>query len=82
MLDIGNLLDEETLQYALESGIINLSYVKDKIEMNKKEKILANHQYKIWKGNDNKWRTYLPNGEGRKLVKRSTENSIKEYRTI
>ena len=78
MLDIGNLLDEETLQYALESGIINLSYVKDKIEMNKKEKILANHQYKIWKGNDNKWRTYLPNGEGRKLVKRSTENSIKD----
>ena len=78
MLDIGNLLDEETLQYALESGIINLSYVKDKIEMNKKEKILANHQYKIWKGNDNKWRTYLPNGEGGKLVKRSTENSIKD----
>lgn len=78
MFDIGNLLDEETLKYALESGIINLSYVKDKIEMNKKEKILSNHQYKIWKGTDNKWRTYLPDGGGRKLVKRSTENSIKD----
>lgn len=67
------------MQYAVENGMIDLAYVQEQIEMNKRKELLAKHPYRIWEGKDGKWRTYLPDKEkNRKLVKRNTEQSIED----
>lgn len=59
--------------------MIDLAYVQEQIEMNKRKELLAKHPYRIWEGKDGKWRTYLPDKEkNRKLVKRNTEQSIED----
>ena len=69
----------EILQYAVSNGIIDTALLQEKIEMQKREEILKKHQYDIWKGKDDKWRTYLPDKEkGRKLVKRKDQKSIED----
>ncbi len=67
------------MKYAIDNGMIDLSYVQEQIEMNKRNELLKKHPYKIWEGKDGKWRTYLPDEEkGRILKKRSTKNAIKD----
>ena len=59
--------------------MIDLSYVQENIEMNKRKEYLEKHPFQVWEGKDNKWRTYLPNNEnGRRLVKRNTERAIED----
>lgn len=70
---------DELLKFAVENGILDLSTIQREMEMNERKKYLEMHPYEIWKGNDGKWRTYLPDKEkGRRLVKKSEEDSIKE----
>lgn len=70
---------DEILKYAVENGIINLSYVQDKIEMNKRKEYLEKHKWSISQGKDGKWRTYLPDDEkGRRMVKRNSEKEIED----
>lgn len=70
---------DEILNYAIANGIIDLSYVQDKIEMTKREELLKKHPYSIWEGNDNKWRTYLPDAlKGRVLKKRNSKKEIEK----
>lgn len=70
-------MNEDLLKYAVENGMIDLSYVQEQIEMNKRKELLAKHPYKIWEGSDGKWRTYLPDEKkGRKLLKRNSEKEI------
>jgi len=70
-------MDEELLKYAVANGMIDLSYVQEQVEMNKRKELLDKHPYKIWEGKDGKWRTYLPDEEkGRKLLKRNSEQEI------
>ena len=75
--------EHELLKYALEHGMINVSYVQEQIKMNEREEFLKKHPYRIWEGKDGKWRTYLPYKENRKMVKRTkkedVENAIVEY---
>lgn len=59
--------------------MINMSYVQTQIEMKKRKEFLQKHPYKIWKGEDGKWRTYLPSdGKKRVLKKRNTKNDIED----
>lgn len=67
------------LKFALDNDIIDISYMQEQINMKKREEILKKHPYKIWKGKDNKWYTYIPNGENRILKKR---NSLKDIEDI
>lgn len=77
-------MNEELLKYAIEHDMIDLSYVQEQIEMSKRKELLEKHPYKIWEGNDGKWRTYLQevNGE-RRMIKRNSlvdiENAIIEH---
>ena len=66
----------EMLQFAIESGIIDESTIQEKMEMNERKKYLEKHPYKIWEGKDGKWYTYLPSGEKRRLIKRTSEKSL------
>lgn len=69
--------DRELLQYALEHGMIDMSYVQEQMEMNKRKEFLRKHPYEIWEGKDGKWYTYLPDeNKGRKLKKRKTQEDI------
>ena len=70
---------DDILQYAIENGIIDLSYVQQQIEMNKRKELLDKHPYDIWKASDGKWKTYLPDDEkGRVQRKRSTKKEIED----
>lgn len=75
MSDI-SMSDAELLKYAVENGIIDTALVQEKIEMQKRKEILDKHPYTIWKGKDEYWRTYLPHGNGRKLVKKKSREDI------
>ncbi len=69
---------DEMLKYAVENGIVDLSYIREMYEMNKREEILKEHPYKIWEGKDGKWYTYLPDEKKKRaLKKRNTEKAIK-----
>lgn len=74
-----NYMNDELLKYAVENGMIDLSYVQEQIEMKKRKELLEKHPYKIWEGNDGKWRTYLPDdskNDGRRMIKRTTEDAV------
>ncbi len=59
--------------------MIDVSYVQEQIEMNKREELLKKHPYKIWEGKDGKWYTYLPDKEkGRIPRKRSTKKELEQ----
>ena len=83
---VGNVLlhnvmdkNEELLKYAIENGMINISYVQEQIEMNKRKELLDKHPYKIWQGKDGKWYTYLPDEKkGRVLKKKTTQKGIED----
>lgn len=70
-------MDKEALNFAIENGIINLSYIQDEFEMNKREKILLNHKWAISQGKDGYWRTYLPDEQkGRRMLKKHSREEI------
>lgn len=78
MLDI-SMSATELLKFAVENGMIDAALVQEKIEMNERLKYLNMHEFKVWQGKDDKWRTYLPdNTKGRKLIKRNTKKDIED----
>lgn len=58
--------------------MIDIGDVQNSMETMKKEELLKKHPYKIWQGKDGKWYTYIPDGEGRKLKKRTTKKAIED----
>ncbi len=73
----------ELLHYAIDSGIIDMRVIEEQIEMNERKKYLEMHPYKVWKGNNGKWYTYLPipnekTGRNTTMIKKSTENAVNE----
>lgn len=42
--------DAETLKYAIENGMIDTALLQEKVEMQKRNELLAKHTYNIWKG--------------------------------
>lgn len=58
-----------TLADLLANGIIDIEQIRQAEEM-KKKKLLEQHPYSIWQGQDGRWCTYLPTPDGkRKFVK-------------
>ena len=69
--------NEELLHEAIENGILDMAYIQKSVEMAKRQKYLKCHSGKIWKGNDGKWCTYLPDPiKGRRFVKKRTEEAV------
>ncbi len=65
------------LQYAVEHGMIDMSYVQDAIVMKERKEILEKHPYSVWKGTDDLWHTYLPDQvKGRVPRKRRTKEEL------
>ena len=77
-----NMEERELLKYALEHGMINVSYVQEQINMTKRDELLKKHPYEIWEGKDKRWRTYVPDKKsktGRALRSRSTQREMEDY---
>lgn len=70
--------NSEILKYAMNNDIIDMSCIQEMIKMKEYEQLLEQHPYKISQGKDGKWYTYLPSDNGRKKLKRTTEQSIKD----
>lgn len=66
------------LKYLLEDNIIDFAHVQDIFKMKKRKELLEKHPYKVWKGKDDYWHTYLPNGNRRKLVKKKEKKDIED----
>lgn len=47
------------LKYLQENDIVDMSQVRNVIEMKKREELLKQHHGKITQGSDGKWRTYV-----------------------
>ena len=72
-------MNDDLLKYAVENGMIDISYVQEQIKMREKEKLLSKHPYTISQGKDGKWRTYFPDAEkGRRMLKRNTREDIEK----
>ena len=56
---INQNLDIEALNYAVSNGIINLVYVRNEMNNQKRKAILSKHPYKIWEASDGRWKTYF-----------------------
>lgn len=72
-----SMSDAELLKFAIENGMIDTALVQEKIEMQKREELLKKHPYKIYRGKDEKWYTYLPDEiKGRILKKRNSKEEL------
>ena len=75
--------ENDILRFIINSGIINLSNVQNGMEAMKRKELLEKHPYKIWQGKDGKWRTYLPDKNQRKMIKKNRnavlEKEVAEY---
>lgn len=78
----GSLSKEETIQLALQSGIISFDEISMSVEEMRRKEILSNHPYSIWYcESDNLWKTYLPDSSkknGRVFRKRKTREEIED----
>ena len=78
------MINKELLNYAIEHGMLDIGVIQQQIEMAEREKILKQHNNRIWKGADNRYRTYIQDGERRKLVckrsKKDLEDELKKFR--
>ena len=71
--------DAELLKFAIENGMIDTALVQEKIEMHKREEMLAKHPYEIYQGKDGKWYTYLPDDKkGRVKIKRNEKYQVQD----
>lgn len=80
MLQNEAIAPDDVLRYAVAHGMINLPYVQEQINMNRREEILSKHPYKIWKGKDENWYTYFPDEErGRTRKKSLSRQKLEDY---
>lgn len=71
--------DKEMLEYAREHDMINLSRLRDDVDMSKRKELLAMHPYAITRTKEGKYRTYFPDKKkGRVLKERSTKTDIED----
>ncbi len=73
---INSINEQDLLNYASECGMINIGDIKDAMEKRRRKEIIAKHPYKIWLAPDGYWKSYLPNGDSKKLLKKKNEEDL------
>lgn len=67
------------LQFAIQSGMIDLTTVQAAMYMNEREKCLSLHNYKIWQSEDGKWHTHFDDVKNKRIRRdRNTKEEIEE----
>ena len=71
--------NDELLKYALEHGMIDMSYVQEQVQMNKRKELLEKYGKGIWQGKNGKWYVKLPDRkQGKVLRKRNSQKLIED----
>lgn len=71
---------DKVLNFLQNCSKIDLNDVLHKIDMQEQKQILENHPFQIWKSQNGKWYTYIPDeSRGRILKKRATETALKDF---
>ena len=75
-----NTHQSDLLNYAIQNGIIDLSYVQEQIKMNKKREILEEHGSSIWYNQkEQMWYCHIPDPvKGRVKRKRKKRSDIED----
>lgn len=69
----------DILRFIIQSGKIDIGDVQKSMEAMKRKELLEKHPYKIWKGKDEKWYTYLPDEKkGRVQRERNSQRGIED----
>ncbi len=81
IISIINFNDREALQYALNSGIINMDDVRNRMREAERQRLLAFHKYKVFQDKDGRWKTTLPDEtqkSGRRLIAKRERRDLKD----
>lgn len=73
---------QEMLQFAIDSGMVDLHTIREMCEMKQRQKYLDMHTYSIWQNDKGKWFTYVPDESApnkRKVIKRTSKGAIEDY---
>lgn len=77
--ETSSISGEELLNFIKDNDMIDLIGIKKQLDMQKKERILQKHKYKIWQGSNGKWHTYISDPvKGRRLINRSTREGVEQ----
>lgn len=69
------------LNHTVSNGIINLDYVRNEMNNQKRKAILSKYPYKIWEASDGRWKTYsfdIKKQERKMIAKKSREELEEE----
>ena len=70
---------DAVLNFLHENDIVDISYMRNLMEMKYREQILNDHPARVWQASDGYWKTYLTDENNqRKLVKRKVKKEL-EY---
>ena len=70
---------EEILSALIENGMVDADGAESIMKKKQIEFVKRYHKYKIWEGEDHRWRTYIQDREDpkkRKLISRSSEEEL------
>ena len=70
---------DDILDYLSSQGIIDLNGVETEMSIAKAKRILDDHPYAIYQGNDGRWRTHIPDPEkpeGRRLLVKTSKEDL------
>lgn len=71
--------DNDVLQYAIDNGIIDLQYIQQQIDMNKRRKILEAHPYGlIYNEKKGRWYTRFKDDNGVIQRNRATKEELED----
>lgn len=71
-------MDSDLLSYAIDHGILDVAYLQQQVNMEKRKELLEKHSHKIWQGKDGRWYTYIVEEGVRRLKKRSTKKEVED----
>lgn len=66
------------MNYAIESGIIQLDGVREQMRKSQRDKLLKCHPYAIHQSKDKRWRTYLPDNTKKNNRRLITKTHLKD----
>ena len=66
------------MQYVLNNDILDLAGLQEQISMSNRSYYLSKHLFDVYQGKDGYWKTYLPNGDGRKRVQRKNKKDLED----
>ena len=70
---------DAVLNFLHENDIVDISYMRNLMEMKYREQILNDHPARVWQASDGYWKTYLTDENNqRKLVKRKVKKELED----